>query len=65
MIAMKDQLLALGWKLCHNSAGEETLVRFSTPRIGWKTDGTLIVGYYEWPDKVHTMEELEFILENL
>ena len=62
---MKDQLLALGWKLTHNSAGEETLVRFSNPRIGWKTDGTLIVGWHEWPEKVHTMEELEFILENL
>ena len=62
---MKDQLLALGWKLTHNSAGEETLVRFSNPRIGWKTDGTLIVGYYEWPEKVYTIEKLNEILEKV
>lgn len=62
---MKDILVSLGWKLCHNSAGEETLVRFSNPRIGYKPDsGTLIIGYHEYPQKVWTMEQLQTIIDN-
>jgi len=40
-------------------------VRFSTPRLGWKLDGTLIVGYHERPEKVRTSEELEALLDML
>ena len=55
---MKDQLLALGWV----DKGD-VLVRYSNPRIGWKPDGTLIIGYNEWPTKVNTIEELKKIIE--
>lgn len=50
---MKDQLLNLGW-----IDKGDVLVRYSDPRIGWKQDGTLIIGYHEYKDKVHTIEEL-------
>lgn len=36
----------------------DIMVRFSNPRLGWKEDGTLIVGYHELPEKVTTTEEL-------
>jgi len=52
---MKDTLLSLGW-----IDKGDVLVRYSNPRIGWKPeDGTLIIGYREWPEKVFTMERLE------
>lgn len=51
---MKEELLALGWV----DKGD-VLVRYSTPRLGWKpTDGTLIIGYFEWPEKVLTIGQL-------
>lgn len=57
---MKDQLLELGWV----DKGD-VLVRYSNPRIGWKpSDGTLIIGYHEYPKKVYTIEELNKILKN-
>lgn len=63
---MKQTLLSLGWKLCHNSTGEETLVRFSTPRIGYKPkSGTLIIGYHEWKEKVWSMEELNKVIDKI
>ncbi len=55
---MKDQLLKLGWV----DKGD-VLVRYSNPRIGWKTDGTLIIGYHEWPTKVKSLEQLNKIIE--
>ena len=61
---MKHTLLSLGWKLCRNSAGEETLVRFSNPRIGYKPEsGTLIIGYHEWKEKVWSMDELDKVIK--
>lgn len=41
----------------------DVLVRYSKPRLGWKEDGTLIIGYHEWPEKVTTIEELKIILK--
>lgn len=38
------------------------MVHYSHPRLGWKPDGTLIVGYWEWKEKVRTIEELKKIL---
>lgn len=56
---MKDALLALGW-----IDKGDVLVRYSTPRIGWKPeDGTLIVGYHEWPKKVLTINHLKGIID--
>ena len=58
---LKEELLLLGWK----DKGD-VLVRYSSPRIGWKpADGTLIIGYREWPHKVHSLFELEAILNNV
>lgn len=57
-ILLKDRLLQLGWV----DKGD-VLVRYSNPRIGWKpADGTLIIGYQEWPEKVFTIEKLNEIL---
>ena len=39
-------------------------VRYSNPRIGWKEDGTLIVGYHEYPEKVHTVDNLYAVLSS-
>lgn len=57
---MKEELAKLGWL---EKGG--VMVRFSNPRIGWKTDGTLIVGYFEYPEKVYTMERLNEILDKI
>lgn len=51
---MKEELLALGWV----DKGD-VLVYYSKPRLGWKLDGTLIIGYHEYPYKVTSVEELE------
>ena len=53
----KEYLLSQGWV---EKSG--VMVRFSNPRIGWKPDGTLIVGWHEWPEKVTTIEELNKII---
>ena len=53
----KERLSRLGWV---EKAG--IMVRFSSPRLGWKEDGTLIIGYHEWPEKVKTMERLNEII---
>lgn len=56
---MKEALLSLGWV----DKGD-VLVRYSKPRLGWKPgDGTLIIGYHEWPEKVTTIEKLKEIIE--
>lgn len=55
----KEYLQAQGWI---EKAG--IMVRFSHPRIGWKPDGTLIIGYHEYPEKVTTIEQLQNILRN-
>lgn len=56
---MKEELLQLGFV----DKGD-VLVRYSNPRIGWKpADGTLIIGYFEHPTKVFTIEELKKIID--
>lgn len=56
---MKEELLALGWV----DKGD-VLVRYGTPRLGWKpTDGTLIIGYHEWPEKVKTINEIKKVID--
>lgn len=58
---MKDQLLNLGW-----IDKGDVIVRYSDPRIGWKpSDGTLIIGYYEYPKKVYTIEELNKAIDEI
>ena len=58
---LKSQLLALGW-----IDKGDVLVRYSNPRLGWKpADGTLIIGYHEYPKKVRDMATLNFILDHL
>ena len=57
---MRDFLLARGWV----DKGD-VLVRYSNPRLGWKPDGTLIIGYHEYPKKVITIEQLNSILNEL
>jgi len=32
-------------------------------RLGWKPDGTLIIGYGEWPRKVTTLHYLQQIIK--
>ena len=54
-MSLKEQLLSLGWV----DKGD-VLVRYSSPRLGWKpADGTLIIGYKEWPEKVLTIGQLD------
>lgn len=56
---MKDKLLERGWV---EKSG--VIVRFSNPRIGWKpSDGTLIIGYHEYPRKVKSIEQLKSIID--
>ena len=38
------------------------LVYFGSPRLGYKKDGTLIIGYHEYPKKIKTIEELYEII---
>ena len=58
---MKEELISRGWV----DKGK-VIVKYSIPRVGWKPeDGTLIIGYREWPDKVHTIAELDAILQNV
>ena len=57
MVLSKEYLLTQGWE---EHAG--IMVRFSNPRIGWKADGTLIVGWREWPEKVKTIEQFNKII---
>lgn len=55
---MEEYLLAHNWIY-----RGDILVLYSNPRLGWKPDGTLIIGYHEYPEKVHTPEELEAIIK--
>ena len=55
----KQLLRTLGWEE-HSGF----MVRFTNPRIGWKEDGTLIIGWHEYPEKVTSMERLNEILDN-
>lgn len=55
---MKEELIARGWV----DKGD-VVVRYSAPRIVWKpSDGTLIIGWHEWPEKVFGIVRLEEIL---
>lgn len=53
----KELLASMGWVEKNG-----VMVRYSHPRLGWKPDGTLIVGYWEWKEKVRTIEELKKII---
>lgn len=59
-----ERLTSDGWKETHGSDGMLVLVRFSDPRVGYKpADGTLIIGYHEYPQKVYTYTELKKIID--
>ena len=59
MSSISDELLRRGW-----IRKGDFLVRFSSPRIGWKPeDGTLVVGWHEWPRKVNSLEEIDEIIK--
>ena len=40
----------------------DVLVKFINPRLGWKDDGTLYMGYFTFPVKITTISQLEHIL---
>ena len=56
----KELLASMGWVEKNG-----VMVRYSHPRLGWKPDGTFIVGYWEWKEKVLTLEELRGLLEEI
>ena len=41
---------------------EGVMIKYSKPRLGWKADGTLIIGYHEYPKRVLHISELKKIL---
>ena len=49
----KEYLRSIGWV---ERGG--IMVCYSNPRLGWKEDGTLIIGYHEYPEKVFTTDDL-------
>lgn len=51
-------LKSQGWVERKNSFGVYVLVRFSHPRLGFKQDGTLIIGYHEYPEKIESIKQL-------
>lgn len=54
-------LKAIGWEERNG-----ILVRFSKPRLGYKRDGTLIIGYHEYPEKIKSIEQFnEMLCKNL
>ena len=56
---LRMELLQRGWE-DHG----DVIVRRSDPRIGWKpADGTLIIGFHEYPEKVVHWLVLEKILK--
>ena len=55
----KSILTELGWV---EKAG--IMVWFGVPRLGWKDDGTLIIGYYEYHKKVFRYKDLVEALVN-
>lgn len=55
-----ETLLALGFYW-----SRDIWVLKAQTRIGWKPDGTLIVGYHEWPKKVLDLADLVAILHTL
>lgn len=59
------RLLSDGWKATRDKDGKLVLVRFSDPRVGYKPDdGTLIIGFHEYPDYVYDYEQLMKIIDN-
>lgn len=55
-----ETLLALGFYW----SGDVWVLKGDT-RVGWKPDGTLIIGYHEWPKKVLDLADLVAILRAL
>lgn len=48
-----------GWKETRNADGDEVLVRFSDPRVGWMpATGKVFLGYYEASEQAYAYEEL-------
>ena len=60
ILIKKKLMLALGFYW----SGDIWVLKGET-RIGWKPDGTLIVGYHEWPKKVTDLADLVVILHTL
>ena len=61
MSEIEQYLRANGWL---ERAGIQ--VHFGQPRLGWKPeDGTLIIGWHEYPQKVTDLNELINIIKNL
>ena len=59
----QNTLITSSYLLAHGWVEKDGIfVRFSNPRIGWKPDGTLIVGFHEWPGKVTTIDRLNEII---
>lgn len=54
----KERLEKLGW-----IEKNGVMVRFTNPRIGWKEDGTMIIGWHEHKEKVVSMEELTKLID--
>ena len=55
-----ELLASLGFKFIH-----DVWVLKGETRVGWKPDGTLIVGYHEWSKKVLDAADLVAILHTL
>ena len=58
--SLSEYLLSCGWILANG-----VYVLKSLPRLGWKPDGTMIIGYFEFPAKITTVEEMEMMLKLL
>lgn len=54
----RQYLKELGWKEKNG-----IMVLFSNPRLGWKDNGTLIIGYHEYPFSVTTIEKFNSVLK--
>lgn len=46
-----------GWVLRY-----DVYVLYRHPRMGWKPDGTMYIGYHTYPEKVFTINKLNEIL---
>lgn len=56
-----DILTKNGWE----SKNGAMVFKNDVIRLGWKEDGTLVFGYYEWPIKVTAIHQLQHILRDV
>ena len=56
-----DILAKNGWELKNGVM----VFKNDVIRLGWKENGTLIFGYYEWPIKVTAVHQLQHILRDV